>query len=290
MTAMTMAAATTRDDGEDATSARSAALMGWVERSGRTAPPGARDPGAGRRVHEGRGMGVHAGRLVGADARDRCRHVRPQGVRREVRLRGHVQLRDLRARGRRTAVAGSPFEDPNMEYVNSLSPAEQEAYNAALYGDPSIWEGCRRRRASRKRRWWSPSSARPAGLRRARPGSRWSARTRPSDPEVQRMLDDFYQSQQDDPALDALVADWVECFQPKLDEYGIETTLEEHLRRLPDDGGREVQGARRRDRAGRQPGRDGRVLQQRRERPDRVRRRERCRLRRARRRTARCPS
>jgi hypothetical protein len=38
------------------------------------------------------------------------------------------------------------------------------------------------------------------------------------------MLDDFYQSQQNDPRLDALVADWVECFQPKLDEYGIDAT------------------------------------------------------------------
>ena len=38
------------------------------------------------------------------------------------------------------------------------------------------------------------------------------------------MLDDFYQSQQNDPGLDSLVAEWIECFQPKLDEYGIETT------------------------------------------------------------------
>jgi hypothetical protein len=46
-----------------------------------------------------------------------------------------------------------------------------------------------------------------------------------SDPEVQRLLDEFYGSQQNDPALDAVVAEWIECFQPTLDEYGIEFTL-----------------------------------------------------------------
>jgi hypothetical protein len=44
-----------------------------------------------------------------------------------------------------------------------------------------------------------------------------------SDPEVQRLLDEFYQSQQNDPALDAAVAEWAECWRPKLDEYAIET-------------------------------------------------------------------
>ena len=120
---------------------------------------------------------------------------------------------------------GMAIEDPNMEYMNSLSPAEQEAYNAALYGDPSIWEG--------------PSV--DAGVTEAtmvmappldQQGCQGKARLEvvgedpTTDPEVQRMLDDFYQSQQSDPALDALVAEWIECFQPKLDEYGIETTPE----------------------------------------------------------------
>ena len=46
-----------------------------------------------------------------------------------------------------------------------------------------------------------------------------------SDPEVQNMLNDFFQSQQNDPRLESMVADWAECFQPKLDEYGIEFEL-----------------------------------------------------------------
>ncbi len=106
-----------------------------------------------------------------------------------------------------------------MEYVNGLSPAEQEAYNAALYGDPSIWEG-----SAVEGSGDGPIAMPPLDQQ----GCQGKARLEvvgedpASDPEVQRMLDDFFRSQQDDPALDALVADWVECFQPKLDEYGIE--------------------------------------------------------------------
>src|SRR5690606_5710199 len=34
---------------------------------------------------------------------------------------------------------GIDFEDPNQEYVNGLSEAEQEAYYADLYGGNDIW-------------------------------------------------------------------------------------------------------------------------------------------------------
>ena len=48
---------------------------GMDQRPGRAAPPGAGNPGACRRLHESRGVRIHAGRLVCADARDPCRHV-----------------------------------------------------------------------------------------------------------------------------------------------------------------------------------------------------------------------
>lgn len=115
---------------------------------------------------------------------------------------------------------GIVIDDPNMDYVNSLSPAEQEAYNTALYGDQSIWES---------------SSTSEDGVVMAPPldqqGCNGIARLEvvgedpTSDPEVQRALEDFWQSQQDDPGLEAVVAEWAECFQPTLDEYGIEFPL-----------------------------------------------------------------
>jgi hypothetical protein len=120
---------------------------------------------------------------------------------------------------------GIAFEDPNMEYVNSLSPAEQQAYNTALYGDPSIWEGGPAETVAPGAATEEVAVAPPLEQQ----GCDGQARAEvvgadpTSDPEVQRMLDDFFQSQQSDPRLDALVADWVECFQPKLDEYGIDT-------------------------------------------------------------------
>jgi hypothetical protein len=115
-----------------------------------------------------------------------------------------------------------------MEYVSSLSPAEQEAYNIALYGDPGIWEG------GGVAATVAPDEATEATVFVAPPLEQQGCDGRgraevigvdpASDPEVQRMLDDFFQSQQNDPRLNALVAEWVECFQPKLDEYGIDTT------------------------------------------------------------------
>jgi hypothetical protein len=116
---------------------------------------------------------------------------------------------------------GVPFEDPNMEYVNGLSPAEQEAYYAALYGDPSIWEAPVDASATEATMVVAPSLEQQGCNGQARLEVVGEDPT--SDPEVQRLLDDFYSGQQNDPALDAVIADWAECWRPKLDEYGIET-------------------------------------------------------------------
>ena len=161
---------------------------------------------------------------------------------------------------------GIAFEDPNMEYVNSLSPAEQEAYNAALYGDSSIWDAAAEGSVTEATMVVAPPLDQQGCDGQARLEVVGESPT--TDPEVQRMLDDFYSSQQDDPALDSVVAEWIECFQPTLDEYGIETTLKNIY-----DGYQMMEGEKYKALgaeivAGRQPGRDGRVLQQRRERPE----------------------
>jgi multidrug efflux pump subunit AcrA (membrane-fusion protein) len=121
---------------------------------------------------------------------------------------------------------GIGIEDPNMEYMNSLSPADQEAYNAALYGDPGIWDAP----AVEGSMEGSVDASIPMAPPLDQQGCQGKARLEvvgedpSSDPEVQRMLEDFWQSQQNDPGLDSIVAEWIECFQPKLDEYAIETT------------------------------------------------------------------
>jgi hypothetical protein len=121
---------------------------------------------------------------------------------------------------------GIGIEDPNMEYMNSLSPADQEAYNAALYGDPGIWDAP----AVEGSMEGSVDASVPMAPPLDQQGCQGKARLEvvgedpSSDPEVQRMLEDFWQSQQNDPGLDSIVAEWIECFQPKLDEYAIETT------------------------------------------------------------------
>lgn len=39
------------------------------------------------------------------------------------------------------------------------------------------------------------------------------------------MLNDFHQSQQNDPGMQGIVDTWADCLQPKLDEYGLEGAL-----------------------------------------------------------------
>ena len=117
---------------------------------------------------------------------------------------------------------GVPFEDPNGEYMMSLSPSDQESYNADLNGDPGIWEQ-------------SGDGATDSTMVVSPPldqqGCQGKARLEvigedpASDPAVQQMLNDFYTSQQDDPGLQAIVDAWAGCLQPKLDEYGLEAVL-----------------------------------------------------------------
>ena len=108
--------------------------------------------------------------------------------------------------------------DPNMEYVNSLTPDEQEAYQRDLYGEMVVFDEAA-----------SVGTAVPAMPSPEEQGCQGQARLEvvgedpTNDPEIQRMLEDFWTRQQDDPALEAAVGDWVECFTPKLAEYGIET-------------------------------------------------------------------
>ena len=92
---------------------------------------------------------------------------------------------------------GVPFEDPNGEYMMSLSPSDQETYNADLYGDPSIWEQ-------------SGDGATDGTMVVAPPldqqGCQGKARLEivgedpTSDPAVQQMLNDFYESSRTIPA------------------------------------------------------------------------------------------
>jgi hypothetical protein len=129
--------------------------------------------------------------------------------------------------GNNSGEGGVSFEDPNMEYVNSLSPAEQEAYNKALYGDPRIWEQPPTTAAGGDSAEPAVGVAPPLDQQGCDGQARLAVMGEDpaSDPEVQNMLNDFFQSQQNDPRLEAMVADWAECFQPKLDEYGIDTPL-----------------------------------------------------------------
>ena len=165
---------------------------------------------------------------------------------------------------------GSPSRIPTWSTSMSLSPSEQEAYNADLYGDPSIWEGVRR-----------PAVLTDATMVVAPPldqqGCQGKARLEvvgedpTSDPAVQQMLNDFYESQQNDPGSRRSSTPGPSASSPSSTSTRIEATL-----RTVFDGYQIMEGAKYKALgaeivARRQPGRDGRVLQQRRERAHGVR-------------------
>jgi len=111
---------------------------------------------------------------------------------------------------------GVVIEDPNSDYVMSLSPEEQEAYYRDLYGDQSMWDGPVD----------SDDVFVPPPLDQQ--GCEGKARLEvvgedpSSDPAVARALEDFYARQQNDPAIEAAVSEWARCFKPALAEYGID--------------------------------------------------------------------
>jgi peptidoglycan hydrolase-like protein with peptidoglycan-binding domain len=118
---------------------------------------------------------------------------------------------------------GVIVEDPNMEYVNSLTPDEQEAYYAALYGDTSTMTTEPAIDDDGNEIWTSPPLEEQGCQGKAR--LEVVGEDPASDPAVQQALNDFYQSQQNDAQLDEIVRQWADCFQPKLAEYGIDTVL-----------------------------------------------------------------
>ncbi len=109
---------------------------------------------------------------------------------------------------------GPEFEDPNMDYVNSLSSPEQEAYYAELYGEPTVdtvledssfddgettdtsiyvappleEQGC-----------YGIAQLDVVGVRPA------------DDPDVQAALNDYFENSQNDPSIEQANAEWADC-------------------------------------------------------------------------------
>jgi hypothetical protein len=119
---------------------------------------------------------------------------------------------------------GPEVENPNEEYVTSLSPDEQEAYYASLYGEPteepaledsSFDDG----EASVSTEYISPPLEEQGcyGIAQLEVVGEDPA----NDPDVQAALNDFYETSQDDPRIEAANTEWADCMTEPLQEVDL---------------------------------------------------------------------
>lgn len=108
---------------------------------------------------------------------------------------------------------GQDFEDPNQEYVNSLSPDEQNAYYEALYGsgmeepvdeDVEVVDP-------------TPEQMGCSGMASAEVFG-----DRDLGPEVQDALEDYFTNLSSDPRLDEANRAWAACMEPHIEELGLD--------------------------------------------------------------------
>jgi peptidoglycan hydrolase-like protein with peptidoglycan-binding domain len=108
---------------------------------------------------------------------------------------------------------GQAFEDPNQEYVNSLSPDEQTAYYEALYGaafeEPADVDGEFVEPA--------PEAMGCSGIASAEV---WGERE--LAPEVEGALEDYFANLASDPRLEDAHRAWAGCMAPVVEERGLD--------------------------------------------------------------------
>lgn len=114
--------------------------------------------------------------------------------------------------------ASTEFEDPNEEYVSSLSARENEEYYATLHGDPGIWEDTGGEDGS----FVSPPLEEQGCQGRAELAVFGDSPM--NDPDIQQRMDDFWMDQQDDPRMEAAHAAWAECMGDDIE--GLEVGLQ----------------------------------------------------------------
>lgn len=110
------------------------------------------------------------------------------------------------------------FEDPNQDYVESLSESEMQDYYATLDGDPEIWEQPEDETGSSEVFVAPPLEEQ--GCRGKARLEVYGENPAESDPEFQQRMNDFWEDSQNDPRIEAANADWVECMGDELE--GIE--------------------------------------------------------------------
>jgi hypothetical protein len=118
---------------------------------------------------------------------------------------------------------GGDFEDPNADYMNSLSMAEQQEYNAALYGEQSFVESD------------AIDSEEPAEFvmpSLEEQGCYGTAQLEVygesplNDPDMQERLDELFEDTESDPAITEAYESWASCMAERDPSYEYTTPNE----------------------------------------------------------------
>lgn len=120
------------------------------------------------------------------------------------------------------------YSDPNSDYVNSLSQAEQEDYYTLLYGDQSAFEepmdtiGVDGEDDGAVE--FEPPPIEEQGCYGKAQLEVVGERPFEVDPEIQNRLEDFFTQMQDDPEIEAAEQDWLTCINDETG--GLESPVE----------------------------------------------------------------
>ena len=128
---------------------------------------------------------------------------------------------------------GPVYDDPNSDYVNSLSESEQQEYYRVLNGDQSVYDEpaatiVEEGDVADDSTVFVPPPLEEQGCYGQAQLEVYGDSPFQLDPEIQERLNDFFTDMQDDPDLQAAEQDWVTCVHDEagaLDEIdGFEVT------------------------------------------------------------------
>ncbi len=121
-------------------------------------------------------------------------------------------------------IGGPVFEDPNAEYVESLSEREREDYYTVLYGDQSFYEeaavtfstidGASEGDVASSEAF-VPPPLEEQGCQGKAQAEVYGEDQFGFDPDVQARLEDFFTQLQDDPEIQDAEQDWLDCMNEK---------------------------------------------------------------------------
>jgi len=152
-------------------------------------------------------------------------------------VRNYEQYEEPYLVGGEDASFGPVFEDPNQEYLDSLSESEREAYYTVLNGEQLFEEPAIDENGNEV--FEAPPIEEQGCYGQAQLEVFGEDRFQ-IDPEVEQRLNDFYGTLQDDPEIETAEQDWLDCMkneQPdalESDVSGFSVTAPEHMYQLFD--------------------------------------------------------